>query len=216
MRLVGHSLPGVSLLGIAVGGFMAFAGPSRKRHPLLGVAIMGGAVAAALARWQFSRFFTDSPSYDVLATEGDFELRQYGATVRAETVVYGASWEDALNDGFHRLAGYIFGDNASTSKLSMTAPVLGTLGPANRPNVTESSNAASETTVRPRRNHVISFVLLANARLAELPAPRDRRVRLQEVRPRRVAVVKFRGPYEGGPASAHARGVARPCHGGGP
>ncbi|MGB5389315.1 MAG: heme-binding protein, partial [Thermoanaerobaculia bacterium] len=64
----------------------------------------------------------EQPSYEVLESDGQLELRRYEPYIVAETVV-DAEFERAGNEGFRRLADYIFGNNRTQQKLAMTAPV---------------------------------------------------------------------------------------------
>jgi hypothetical protein len=61
----------------------------------------------------------EKPSYAVLESDGGMELRQYEPYIAAETFVE-AGFERAGNEGFRRLADYIFGNNRSRQKLQMT------------------------------------------------------------------------------------------------
>lgn len=63
-----------------------------------------------------------NPAHTVLFAEGKYEIRQYAPMVVARTSVVG-DYKQASGEGFRRLVGYITGDNAGKSKLSMTAPV---------------------------------------------------------------------------------------------
>lgn len=53
------------------------------------------------------------------------DVRRYAARVVAETLVMGGSFHAAGNEGFRRLAGYIFGGNRIRQTIAMTAPVGG-------------------------------------------------------------------------------------------
>jgi len=64
----------------------------------------------------------EKPSYNVLATEGNFELRKYSSYIVAETYVEG-DFEAVGSEGFRRLADYIGGKNRKKESISMTAPV---------------------------------------------------------------------------------------------
>ena len=67
---------------------------------------------------------TEEVPYTVERTlESGVEIRRYGDTVIAETVIDASTYADAGNEGFRRLAGYIFGGNQSKQKIAMTAPV---------------------------------------------------------------------------------------------
>ena len=64
----------------------------------------------------------EQPDYKVVASEGAFEIRDYAPMIAAETVVEGERTA-AIGEGFRRIAGYIFGDNAPREQIAMTAPV---------------------------------------------------------------------------------------------
>ena len=64
----------------------------------------------------------EKPTYELLHIEGRLELRRYEPYIVAETFVE-AEFERAGNEGFRRLADYIFGNNRSRQKIAMTAPV---------------------------------------------------------------------------------------------
>jgi len=132
------------------------------------------------------------PPYSVAGANGDFEVRTYGARVVAQTEVAG-TWEQAGNEGFRRLAGYIFGKNKGRAKLAMTAPV------GQRSEGSESTKLAMTAPVGQVRNGdlwTITFTMPANETLATLPEPDDSRVVLRESPPVRVAVVRFRGRWD--------------------
>ena len=62
------------------------------------------------------------PYYVTQVRDASFQVRSYGPRVVAETTVAG-DWNDAGDEGFRRLAGYIFGKNRREAKTAMTAPV---------------------------------------------------------------------------------------------
>jgi hypothetical protein len=193
-RLLGRASLAAPLFVAATG--IAFAlDPERRRE---GLALLGASLGLGLVRWQLQRLFTEQVPYEVQAKIGAVEIRRYPPQIWAETVVSTPSWSDALSEGFERLADYIFGENVPTTlvgtesarrrslraavdgeRLSMTAPVLATLG------------AASELGER-----TIAFVLPADRKLEDLPTPRDMRVTIRSVPSRRVAVLGFKGDYK--------------------
>jgi hypothetical protein len=193
-RLLGRASLAAPLFAAATG--IAFAlHPERRRE---GLALLGASLGLGLVRWQLQRLFTEQVPYEVQAKIGVVEIRRYPAQLWAETTVTTPSWSDALSEGFQRLADYIFGENVPTTlvgtesarrrslraavggeRLTMTAPVLATLG------------AASELGDR-----TIAFVMPADRKLEDLPTPRDMRVTLRSVPARRVAVLGFSGDYK--------------------
>ena len=121
-----------------------------------------------------------------------FEVRQYGARVVAETTVPG-EWNDAGNEGFRRLAGYIFGKNRRAAKIAMTAPVAQALQKTNEG--VKLPMTAPVAQHRDGDSWTVAFTMPDGQTLGTLPAPEDSRVVLREVPPARVAVVRFSGRW---------------------
>ncbi len=162
--------------------------------------VIAGAISAlgiAALRWQFQRVFTAEPSYEVEQRIGDLEIRRYLPRVEARTQIASESFDDALNEGFVRLAGYIFGGNLASENLSMTAPVItkGERLAMTAPVITSNLDGG----------HLVAFVLQPDRTIDSLPRPRDVRVTLVEVPERRVAVLGYRGRYRGDVVEAHQR-----------
>lgn len=169
---------GMVALPAAVGALVG----RTRRSTLLG-SVAGGLTAFTMLglRWQLARFFTEQPAYDVEEHIGRLEIRRYHPTVTARTRVATSNYDWALQTGFKKLAGYIFGDNFNGEKLAMTAPV-------------QTSD---------RDGFVMSFVMPKGRSLATLPKPNDSEVELDEVPERRVAVLRFSGRYRGTDVHAH-------------
>ena len=113
----------------------------------------------------------EEPKYQRLAIWNDCELRAYAALVVAETKVP-ADRDAAGNSGFRRLAGYIFGGNAKSERIEMTAPVL------------ETPEGGAWT---------IRFTMPAGHDLAALPKPNDADVKMRVAPPVHLAVIRFPG-----------------------
>ena len=64
----------------------------------------------------------EEPSFDVIQSYTDFEVRRYVDTVQAR-VQTSSRGGGAASGGFRRVAGYIFGGNAQKTSIAMTAPV---------------------------------------------------------------------------------------------
>jgi len=142
----------------------------RRRARFLGSSIgLGvGAAIVGVARWQMERLFTPEPPYEVEGRRGPLELRRYPAMQIAETVL-DEHWEEALEDGFERLAAFIFGENREARKVSMTTPVLG------------SGDV---------RGFHVAFIVPEGI---TPPEPVDPRIRVKTLASRRVAVLRFAG-----------------------
>jgi hypothetical protein len=181
--------------GIAAGAWLLARGPASRAA---GVAALGASLGVGLARWQLQRLVTESIPYTVQMRLGEIEVRRYPPQIWAETVVEGSSWKDALNEGFGRLAAYIFGANGESARLTMTAPVFSSYAASDGDAQLEMTAPlpAAVGGANERRDHPVAFVMPADRDLDSLPAPRDRRVRLRELPPRRVAALRFRGNYE--------------------
>ncbi|HEY0467562.1 MAG TPA: heme-binding protein [Polyangiaceae bacterium] len=163
------------LAGAGLGACCALGGQGSTRR--FGLATLGSSLAVIFTRWQLSRWFTEEASYQVESADGDFEVRQYAPRVQAETVLNAAPWEQSLNEGFRRLANYIFGGNARHQKIAMTAPVMVTVGATDR---------ATRT---------VAFKMPDSEPFETLPAPSDRQITLRRIPARRVAALSYRGRY---------------------
>lgn len=66
----------------------------------------------------------EQPPYEVVQRLGaDIEIRRYQPRLAAQTRVEGLEGDAATNEGFKRLAGYIFGRNQEKADVAMTSPV---------------------------------------------------------------------------------------------
>lgn len=136
---------------------------------------------------------TEEPSYAVLEQiEEDIELRLYAPMIVAETEVATDEFGRAGNEGFRRLAGYIFGDNQPRQDIAMTAPVM--QAPASDGVDIAMTAPVAQQAIEPGRWRV-SFVMPAQYTLQSLPAPVDARVALRAVPERRVLAVRFGGNW---------------------
>lgn len=129
---------------------------------------------------------TEEPPFTVQRTIDGVEIRRYGPRLAAETVI-DADEEPARNEGFRRLARYIFGGNTAKTKIAMTAPVAQQQG----------EKIAMTAPVAAQRGQgdqwVIRFFMPVGHTLDSLPTPNDERVRLVEVPAETVAALRFSG-----------------------
>ena len=129
---------------------------------------------------------TPEPAYSVERTLGAVEIRDYGARLAADTVVPGDLY-GARNEGFRRLAGYIFGGNSGKKSIEMTAPV------AQSPGREIAMTAPVGQAQAEPGGWRIRFFMPAGETLQTLPAPSDSRVQLVAVPGERVAVLRYSG-----------------------
>lgn len=137
----------------------------------------------------------EKPSYEVLESDGDMELRHYEPYIVAETFVE-AGFERAGNEGFRRLADYIFGNNRSRQKLQMTAPV----------SQSTSEKIAMTAPVSMHREgelYRITFMMPSKHTLETLPEPINPDVRLREVPAALVAAIRYSGTWSEQRYEAH-------------
>jgi SOUL heme-binding protein len=59
----------------------------------------------------------EEPKYEVLLTDGPYEIRQYAPTLIAETIAAG-DMDEASNKGFRLIADFIFGNNQVAQSLN--------------------------------------------------------------------------------------------------
>ena len=115
-----------------------------------------------------SRAATESPVYQVVRTEGSFEIRDYPAL----TIATSPMSADGVNGGFGQLFRFITGANESKEKIEMTAPVL-------------ISNTTDKKTM--------SFVMPKATVDKGVPKPTGKDVSLAKVEATRFAVLRFPG-----------------------
>lgn len=129
----------------------------------------------------------EQPKYAVTLKDGDYEVRRYEPYIVAEVVVTGDQGQ-AVQQGFRKLAGYIFGGNAGSQKIAMTAPVAqkpaGEKIPMTSP-VTQAPNGSGNWTVQ--------FMMPPGYTLESLPKPNDPDIRFRVEPGREMAVLHFSG-----------------------
>ena len=130
----------------------------------------------------------EEPDHEVIRRFDSVELRQYAPYVVAE-VVLDAPAEDAGNQAFPILAGYIFGKNKGEKKFAMTAPVTQTAAPMRMDMTAPVTQAAVAGGMR------VQFVLPKGVTLATAPEPIDPRVQLREVPAGTWAVIRYSGTW---------------------
>ena len=149
--------------------------------------------------WMNSAMAIEEPKYKVLATDGSIEVRRYEPLLMAEVIVEG-DMDEASSKGFRLIADYIFGnnqsaDNATSSKIAMTAPV--TVAPQSSnismtaPVTIEAQSAQPD--IGKAQTWRVHFVMPSQYTLNTIPKPNNKAVSLREVPEKFVAVLKYSG-----------------------
>jgi hypothetical protein len=130
----------------------------------------------------------ESPAYEVIRHDGQFELRRYAGYLRAVVRVAAPSYAQATNAGFSPLADYIFGNNHTSGRIAMTAPVSAT-----RESGAKIAMTAPVTAVRADDYYEVTFTMPSGYSMEDLPQPNNPAVMLESVGPHVVATVKYSG-----------------------
>ena len=116
----------------------------------------------------------ETPKYELIRKDGQFEIRQYKPIIVAGTKVQ-TDYKKATYTGFRRIANYIFGGNEKTLEIAMTAPVI-----SNSPVDVESA-------------YEVIFIMPSAYTLDDLPEPNNSNVELSQRDLRKVASIVLGG-----------------------
>ena len=134
--------------------------------------VLGIVILVLFGIYSFYMGKIEKPTYTVesVLDEG-IEIRVYDTMIVAKTELAGASFDTYGSQGFRNVASYIFGDNQSQTKIAMTSPV-----------VMEQGAQSS-----------MYFVMPKQYTKEALPTPNSNRVEIVELKPKRLAVIRFGG-----------------------
>lgn len=132
----------------------------------------------------------ETPKYKLLKKDGKIEIRNYQTYINAEVEVEGSSYNSAGNTAFGSLADYIFGNNISSSKISMTSPVSSTKIASNERIAMTAPVATSKIGAD---KYKVTFTMPSKYSMETIPKPNNENVKLVEVKAHDVLVVKFSG-----------------------
>lgn len=145
----------------------------------------------------------EEPKYDVLLSEGQFEIRKYAPKLIAEVIVEG-DMDEASSKGFKLIANFIFGNNqaanqTSSEKIAMTAPV--TVEPQSvkiamtAPVTVEPQSIGSSPTVNMEtaKQWRVDFVMPSQYTLSSIPKPSNEAVKLKEIPSKSFVALKYSG-----------------------
>ena len=142
-----------------------------------------GIVILAAVLWGPLMSNVEQAKYDVIETHGSIEIREYTPMIVAEVSVSGDR-EKAISDGFRMIADYIFGNNISSQKVAMTAPV------------TQQGSKA---------DWVVRFVMPSGYTMQMLPKANNPEVSLKEIAGKRFAVIRFSGLAKSNSLETHTK-----------
>jgi hypothetical protein len=119
-----------------------------------------------------SRAATETPSYEVIKKDGDFEIRRYPALALAKATM-GTS--ESNNSPFGKLFKFISGANERQEKIAMTAPVL---------------------IDRDQKNGSMSFIIPKEVAAKGAPEPSASDLSIAQMPGGRVATLRFGGSMD--------------------
>ncbi len=129
----------------------------------------------------------EEPHYQVLQDYGNIQIRQYPPILIAQTEITG-NYDNSGNQGFRRLAGYIFGKNQSQQQITMTTPVI-----QEKQSAEQIAMTAPVLQQQFGDKWYMAFVLPNNYTLATAPIPNDSAIKLVEMPSKKLAVLSYTG-----------------------
>jgi DNA gyrase inhibitor GyrI len=132
---------------------------------LLAALALAGGLGGAEAKSEW-------PEFVVVSAENGFEIRDYATLVVAQFAMRG-TYKRSVSQGYLNLERYFLGKNTVPEAIEMMVPIM-----------VRDDLASGWTTI---------FVLPKGYRAETAPQPNDRRIRVVEFPPRRVAAVVFPG-----------------------
>ena len=130
----------------------------------------------------------EQPVFDLIDEIGDLQIRRYEPYIVARTLVED-SLSEAGNQGFKRLAGYIFSGNEDDQQIAMTAPVA-----LKRLSDPEQVQSKQSQAVRAEK-YWVTFSMPREYSIEALPRPNDEQVEIVEVPEKYMAVVRYKGNW---------------------
>ncbi len=132
----------------------------------------------------------ETPRYKVLKKNGRIELRKYRGYILASVEIKANSYNSAANQAFSILADFIFGNNVTSSQISMTAPAI-----SKRLETSEkiAMTAPVSASKLDNQTYLISFTMPAIYSIENLPKPNNKNVKIQYIPSHEIAVIRFSG-----------------------
>lgn len=114
----------------------------------------------------------EEPRFSVIKKDDAIELREYAPFLQAEVMIPEGDRENAANEGFRALAGYIFGGNEPKESMAMTVPV---------------------TQQKKQNGWTVHFVMPLSRTLQDLPKPDNANVKLLPQPSKKMIAITFSG-----------------------
>jgi hypothetical protein len=126
-----------------------------------------------MAAWYLVPKFLETPTYKVVEKDRNIEVRYYESMLLQSVKVSGNQYK-SLRQGFRPLVNYIGAKGREGEKISMTAPVMQSLGNTNN-------------------EWIVSFSMPSKYSKKTLPEPNDKQVYSEQLKPIMAAVIRFSG-----------------------
>ena len=126
-----------------------------------------------MAAWYLVPKFLETPAYKVVEKDRNIEVRYYESMLLQSVKVSGNQYK-SLRQGFRPLVNYIGAKGREGEKISMTAPVMQSLGDTNN-------------------ESIVSFSMPSKYSKKTLPEPNNKQVYSEQLKPIMAAVIRFSG-----------------------
>lgn len=124
----------------------------------------------------------EKPKYITIEKNGNIEIRDYEQTIIAEVSVKGER-KEAIREGFKVLANYIFGNNLSKNRSSVTAKQEGQ----------KIAMTAPVEQIKDIDSWKISFTMPSKYSIDSLPSPNTDKIKLLKIPKEKRIVIEFSG-----------------------
>lgn len=128
----------------------------------------------------------EGPTYTVIKTNGNKQIRKYESYIIARTKVNG-NMDKAGNKGFRILANYIFAKNRSGDKIQMTSPVT---QKKTKEKIKMTSPVIQQKS-QGNNSYYISFIMPKKYTLDSLPKTDDKKIEFARVPARYIASYRY-------------------------
>lgn len=152
------------------------------RHMLVAAVAVNVLIVAGPAR------AVEEADYEVIKKDGDFEIREYSPSIVAETLVK-SDFEGASNKAFRTLFKYIDGENKTSNKIAMTAPV------SQEPDSQKIAMTAPVSQEAADEGWLVSFMMPASFTMETIPEPTNPDVRIRQIPGYRAAAIQYSGTW---------------------